>query len=207
MVIGVCLLSMSFAALNPIADAIHNYKKIDAYSVTLRSKSRNASEIIKYYYKRPGFVRMEFIEPHNGAVLVYDPFKKLVRLRPFSHLKSFILSLKPDDFLVRSSKGHTVAESDIGTLLKRVEELQENGKTEVLGEEAVGGRETLLVSVTGTSDKTVQGTSKYLLWLEKDSFMPLRVKAYDAGGELSEDVMMDDLKINPALPEDYFKIE
>lgn len=207
MLIGVCLLSMSFAAANPIADATDNYKNISAYSVTLRSKSENASETIKYYYKKPGFVRMEFVEPHSGALLVYDPVKRLVTLRPFSSLKSFVLNLKPDDFLVRSSKGHTVAESDIGALLKRVSELQKNDKTEALGEEDVGGRKAILVSVEGNNGTAVDGTHKYLLWLEKDSFMPLRVKSYNSNGKLSEDVLMDDLKINPELPGNFFEIE
>ncbi len=207
MLIGVCLLSMSFAATNPIANAMDSYRDISAYSVTLRSKSENTSEIIKYYYKKPGFVRMEFIEPHSGAVIVYDPVRKAVKLRPFSSLKSFVLNLKPDDFLIRSSKGHTVAESDIGALLKRVKELQKNGKTEVLGEEDVEGRKALLVSVEGKNGMAVEGTHKYLLWLEKDSFMPLRVKAYDSDDRISEDVLMDDLKINPELPENFFNIE
>ncbi len=208
MLVGICLLSMTFAATNPIADAVNNYRNdVNTYSVTLRSKSRHATEIIKYYYKKPGFVRMEFVEPHNGALLVYDPMKKVVRLRPFNFLKSFVLNLAPDDSLVRSASGHTVAESDIGALLKRVEELQKNGDTELLGDEEVGGRRALLVAVEGVDDKTVGGTHKYLLWLEKDSLMPLRVKAFNVGGALSEDVLMDDLKINPALPSHFFEIE
>jgi len=198
---------MTFAATNPIAAAIDNYKNVNAYSVTLRSKSENNSETIKYYYKKPGFVRMEFIEPHSGALLVYDPFKKLVILRPFNSLKSFVLNLRPDDFLVRSSKGHTVAESDIGALLKRVSELQKNGTTDVQGQEDIGGRKAVLVSVEGQKGSSVDGTHKYLLWLEKGSFMPLRVKAFDSSDKLSEDVMMDDLRINPELPEHYFEIQ
>lgn len=207
MLIGVCLLTMSFAAANPIAEAMDSYKNISSYSVTLRSKSQNASETIKYYYKKPGFVRMEFIEPHSGALLVYDPAKKLVILRPFGSLKSFVLKLRPDDFLVRSSKGHTVAESDIGALLKRVSELQKNGITGVLGEEDIGGRKALIVSVAGKKGMTVDGSHKYLLWLEKGSFMPLRVRAYDSSDKLSEDVLMDDLRINPQIPENYFEIQ
>jgi outer membrane lipoprotein-sorting protein len=207
MLIGVCLLTMSFAATNPIADAMDSYKNINAYSVTLRSKSENTSETIKYFYKKPGFVRMEFIEPHSGALLVYDPAKKLVTLRPFSSLKSFVLTLKPNDFLVRSSNGHTVAESDIGALLIRVSELQKKGSTDVLGDEDIAGRKTMIVSVAGKKGVSVDGTHKYLLWLEKGSSMPLRVKAYDTGDKLSEDVLMDDLRINPELPENYFEIQ
>lgn len=67
-----------------IQRAIENYQTVDTYVATLRSvKDGHVSEEIKYYYKKPGFVRMEFITPHKGAVLVYNPETNKVRLRPF----------------------------------------------------------------------------------------------------------------------------
>ena len=32
------------------------------------------------YYKKPVFVRMEFIHPHDGALLLYNPIAQRVRL-------------------------------------------------------------------------------------------------------------------------------
>ncbi len=206
MLIGV-LLYAALVAGDPITTAIENYKNIISYTVTLRSKSSNTSEIIKYYYKKPGLIRMEFVTPHNGAVLVYDPGKKEVQLRPFSFFKSFILNLKPDDYLIRSSKGHTVAESDIGALLKNVRELQKNGETEILGDEKIGESMATLVRVDGAGMESVDGVRRYRLWLDKKTFFPLKVQAYSTDDRLTEDVLMDDLKIDPELPENFFTIE
>lgn len=189
-----------------ISTAIENYNSVESYSVTLRSRSNDSSEEIRYYYKKPGFVRMEFIKPYRGAMLVYSPSKKEARLRPFGFLKSFILTLSPDNSLIKSSKGHRVDESDIGALLKIVKKLQSNGKTEISGEESVGNRPVMVVSVKGEKDFTINGIHRYMLWLDKKSFLPLKVAAYNMKGELMEEVAMDDLMINIGITEDLFEL-
>ncbi|MEW6109573.1 MAG: DUF1571 domain-containing protein [Nitrospirota bacterium] len=200
------LLAMTSAVHEPISTAIENYKNVESYSVTLRSRGNDSSEEIKYYYKRPGFVRMEFIKPHKGAVLVYSPYKKEVRLRPFGFLKPFVLTLNPDNNLIKSSRGHTVDESDIGSLLRTVKKLQADGKTEVAGEEAVGNKPAMLVRVEGNPDFVVDGIHRYLLWLDKKTFLPLKVSAYDLKGYLVEEVLMDDLDIGIAITESFFEL-
>ncbi len=190
----------------PISIAADNYKAVDSYRVTLRSRSDNSIEEIKYYYKRPGFVKMEFIEPHKSAVLVYNPLKKEVRLRPFGFLKFFVITLSPDSNLIKSSKGHRVDESDIGALLKTVGMLQSGGKTEILGNEDVGGKEALKVNVEGGKESAVDGVNRYVLWLDKNTFLPLKVAAYDLEGKPVEEVLMDDIETNLEFPKDFFDL-
>ena len=49
------------------------------HSSNVRSARGAESQIIHYSYRRPGFIRMEFVEPHRGAVLVYTGFALAVR--------------------------------------------------------------------------------------------------------------------------------
>lgn len=189
------------AFAGPVEDALSSFERLESYKVTLRSSS---GEVIRYFFKKPGYIRMEFEEPHKGAVLVYDPFKKEVLLRPFGFLKSFELRISPDDKLIRSSRGHTVDESDIGSLLKNVKKLKDNGMAQVAGEEVVKGRGTLVVEIQGEGAFEVDGTNRYRLWLEKTLMLPVKVEAYSASGELLEGVLMDDLEVDPALSKDLF---
>lgn len=200
------LLLAIMPAQDIISTSIENYNSVESYSVTLRSKSDDSSEEMRYYYKRPGFVRMEFTRPHKGAILVYSPSKKEVRLRPFGFFKSFVLTLNPDNSLIKSSKGHRVDESDIGALLKVVKRLQSGGKTEVSGEESVGNRPVVVVSVKGERDFTVNGIHRYILWFDKKMSLPLKVAAYDIQGALIEEVIMDDLQVNIGIAEDFFDL-
>ncbi len=189
---------------DPISAAIENYENIHSYQVTLRSYGDEPEEIIRYYYKKPGFIKMEFIKPYRGAVLVYNPSKDEVKLRPFGFLKPLVLTMAPDNSLITSSRGHRVDESDIGALLDMVKRLQLQGKTEIQGEEILGGKKTIRVSVKGNEDFTVDSIHRYLLWLDVKTYLPLKVSAYSIDDELIEEVMMDDLEINIDFHEDYF---
>lgn len=207
MILAAMVLAASIAVAegDAVTAALNAFSKVQSYSVTLRSGAGDGpKEIIKYYFKRPGFVRMEFVSPYKGAVLVYDPLKKYVRLRPFGFLKPLVLTLSPENKLVKSARGHTVDESDIGALLRMVSALKDIGETKAEAEEEVSGRPADVVSVIGAVGKTVDGINKYLLWLDKKTRLPLRVSAYDAGGKLIEDVLMDDLDLDVELPEGFF---
>jgi len=65
--------SGAVAVLDPIESAIQHYAHVNTYTVIVRSVKQNKKEELRYYFKRPGFVRMEFIKPHAGAVLVFSP--------------------------------------------------------------------------------------------------------------------------------------
>ena len=149
---------------------------------------------------------MEFIRPHKGAVLVYNPTKKEVRLRPFGFLKFFVLTLSPESKLLKSSKGHRVNESDIGSLLKIVKRLQSHGISQKLKADTLGKRHTVLISVEGKGDFAVNGVHLYYLWLDKKTFLPLKTSAYNTQGKLIEEVLMDDLQINIEFPENFFNL-
>ncbi len=52
-----------------LAAAIEHYQTVESYRVTIRSFHEGGEEQIRYYFRKPGFVRMEFILPHAGAAL------------------------------------------------------------------------------------------------------------------------------------------
>ena len=201
----VLLLSLASPPQDPVATALEKYDHTTSYRVTLRSGQGDSSEIIKYFYKKPGFIRMEFIRPHEGAVLIYDPIEKKVRLRPFESTGAVVLTLNPDDNLVKSAQGHRVDDSDIGALLRRVDRLKKHGQTTILGEEKVGERQTLVVRVEGEKDFAPEGRHRYILNLDETVWLPLKVRAYDTSGNLLEEVLMDDLETNVQLDDALFK--
>ena len=189
---------------DPVAIALRNYRNITTYQVTLRSKSHNFFEEIRYYYKS-AHIRMEFIRPWCGAILTYNPINKEVRLKPFG-LLSHVLTLSPDNSMLKSSAGHKVNESDIGSLIEIVANLQSSGKTDIIGDEDLSGRGAVLVRVTGTGDFTVCGIHRYDLWLDKITYLPLKIVSYDLREEVIEEVLMDDLEIDLDLPDSLFHL-
>ena len=201
------LLALSFpvASQDPLDAALASYTKVASYRVTLRSRSDFSSEIIRYFYKKPGFVRMEFIEPHKGASLVYNPETKQAKLRPFGFMNSLSLYLSPENPLIISARGHRVDASDIGALLEAARMLRANGQSKVMGSVVTGGRRTVLVAIEGEGNVTVGGNiHRCLLWLDAKTFLPVRTTTYDSSGALLEDVTLNDLDINLSLPDSLF---
>ena len=200
------MLSLTSPSDDLITASIERYSHVDSYQVTLRSTDSSSPEEIKYYFKKPGYIRMEFIQPYNGSVLVYDPLRKKVRVRPFGFLKFLVFTLDPESSLLKSSRGHKVSESDIGSLLTVVEKLRSHGTSENLDDAPVGTRQAVRISVKGNDGYAVNGIHLYHLWLDRDILLPLRVSAYDTGSNLIEDVVMDDLEINVTFPENFFEL-
>ena len=128
-----------FGGRDLVADAQARFDALANYQVTLKSTSAGAEPVeVLYGYRKPGFVRMDFIRPHPGAALAYSPETGKVTLWPFGFDTFPRLTLSPDSRMIRSPRGHRVDQSDLGALLVNVRALQQHGETQVVGAEARG---------------------------------------------------------------------
>ncbi|HEX2531012.1 MAG TPA: DUF1571 domain-containing protein [Burkholderiaceae bacterium] len=191
--------------MDPIGAALEHYRSIAGYQATIKSIRADGGEVIRYYYRQPGLVRMEFVKPHKGAVLIYKPDKRRVYLWPLGHGLLPPMALSPDNVLLQSPTGQTIDRSDVGALLENVRTLQRGGRTEVLGEEAAGSRRaTVHVMVAGRPGATLGRIHRYDLWLDRGNDFPIQVVSFDTQGRAIEKVMMEDVQLNPVLPEQLF---
>lgn len=190
---------------DPIGAAQASFSALSTYALTLRSASAHGEKVrLRYAFRKPGFVRMDFIEPHGGATLIYSPLTKAARVWPRGYPRFPSLELAADNPLIRGPHGHRVDESDLGALLHNIRALQEVGSTCVGGEERIGTRRTTQVVVEGAPGRTVARVHRYLLWLDAASALPLRVVSESVLGAPIDTVVMDDLCVDVALPPDFF---
>lgn len=197
--------SQSEKTTNPIGLSQQQFQHIHSYQVLLRSSSpQDESKIIRYSYRKPGFVRMDFTRPHPGALLIYSPVSRKVKLWPFGLGTFPVLNLSPTDSLIQDDHGHRVDQSDIGVLLSNIRRLQNDGTTVTVGEETLAGRATLHLSVTGPKGVSVDGVNRYEIWLDKSHGLPAKVVSYDRQGSLLETVLMDAMVINIQFPAYFF---
>jgi hypothetical protein len=148
---------------------------------------------------------MDFVKPHRGAVLIYDPASGVAKLWPFGHHRFPALSLSPSNPLIQSPTGQRVDRSDVGVLYHNVQALQAHGATEVLGVEPVGAREAVHVEVRGAGGYAVGRVARYRLWLDRDNGFPLKVTSIDGAGREIETVEMAELRVGSDFPEDFFR--
>jgi len=199
--------ALTATPLSLLDDAIEHYRTVETYQVTLRASRAEGEDHLRYYFRKPGFVRMEFIRPHAGAVLVYSPLTRHVRLWPFGAGRFPELGLSPHNPLIRSPGGQTVDKSDVGSLFGNVRTLLEQGQAEVRAEARMAGRGVLYFVVTGATGVAVAGVHRYELWLDTSSLFPLKVVSRDQGNAVIETVLMSDLEINAPLADTLFDPE
>lgn len=187
-----------------LTDAIACYRKVQSYRVTIRAVHADAEEHLRYFYQKPGFVRMEFIRPHAGAVLVYDPSTQRVRLWPAGAGRFPELNLSPANPLIQSSRHQRIDQSDVGVLLGHMQMLSQGGRLGPADEQALAGRQVVHLRVTGTNHFTVAGVHSHELWLDAASLFPVKVISRGLQDALLETVYMEDAEIDVALPMNLF---
>lgn len=199
--------ALSVTRLSPLDDAIEHFRSVETYQVTLHSSRADGEYRIRYAYRKPGFVRMDFILPHAGAVLVYSPLTRRVRLWPRGVGRFPELSLSPSNPLIRGPGGQTVDKSDVGALFDNVRTLLAQGEAEVRGEADLQGRSALHLVVSGAAGAAADGVHRYELWLDVSSRFPLKVISRDRQDAIIEIVTMEALQINPPLAQTLFDPE
>ncbi|CAI08757.1 hypothetical protein [Aromatoleum aromaticum] len=192
-------------------EAEAHFRALESYRATLHSIGPNGDrQVMRYFYRKPGWVRIDCVEPHRGAVLIYDPGARKVRLWTFG--LGFgggfgfmpALSLAPDNPLVRSPRGHTVDRSDVGALFENLQSLRAGGSFTPLGAGTVSGEPAVGFEVAGVAGLIVDGAHRNRVWLAQDTLFPRRVENFDEADDLVEIVDLIDVELDVDFPERFF---
>lgn len=192
-------------------EAKARFRELESYRATLHSAGRDGDwQVMHYFYLKPGWVRIECVEPHRGAVLIFDPGARKLRLWTFGLGWGWgfgfvpALSLAPDNPLVRSPRGHTVDRSDVGALFDNLQTLRTGGSLTPLGAGTIAGEPTVGFEVAGAAGLIVGGAHRNRVWLARDTLFPRRVESFDEADELVETVDLVDAELDVVFPERFF---
>ncbi|MBU1405922.1 MAG: hypothetical protein KKE83_03545 [Proteobacteria bacterium] len=180
-----------------LSEMTKKFTALSNYTTLLDSEGDGGRSKIVYTYKKPGFIRMDFIQPHRGATLVFNPITHKATLRPFAQL-FFTFSLDPGNRLITDAKGHTVDQSDIGALLRSMAASAREGSVTHLPPETHENLVCPRLRVEGAK-------TTYFVWIHPELLLPIKVVKLFAGGEkeivflrnLSVDVSLDDTAFTP----------
>lgn len=193
------------AMADPLSEAETRFRALSSYQVTLRSTAADGErQVMRYFYRKQGWVRMDFVQPHRGMVLVYDPDARQARLWPFGLGHWPTLRLAPDNPLLRGRHGHRVDRSDVGALLANLQALRARGRLSELGDAELAARPAAGFEVVGDAGVQVAGVHRYLVWLARGSLFPIKVESFGPDDMLIETVDLDDIETDVAFPERFF---
>jgi outer membrane lipoprotein-sorting protein len=189
---------------DPLTEAEVRFHALNTYQATMHSLAADGEQqVIRYFYRQPGWIRMEFVQPHHGVVLIYDPGTRRVHVWPFGLKHIPVLTLAPDSSLI-SRHGHRVDHSDAGALLANLLALRARGSMSSLGEAQVAGQAATGLDIVGDAGVDVAGVHRYRVWLAHESLFPLRVESFAAEKGLIETVDMEGVQIDVPFAEGFF---
>jgi hypothetical protein len=176
-----------------------------SYSYLLKANHDDEPDIdlvLRYYFKSPGFVRMELIKPFAGTVIAYDPFRGTAHVMPMG-IRGLVLDLSPNSRLIKGPQDHRVDESDVLTLLRTVKELARRGKV-VLRKS--GGK--LILRVEGRKGYVVRKRiNAFVLHLDSKRLFPIYAASYDEDGDLIEEVFFEDFRSGLSFEDGFFDLK
>ncbi len=192
------------ASENFVKQLVEKFDSLVNYSAVITTSSGEDKNTINYFFQKPGFVKMVFIEPHEGVSLTYSPVIEKVLIQPFKNFKSMSLSVSPDNSLITSPQGHTIDNSHIGHLLEVVKMLSENGEVTVLSVVNDNSFNKINLEIKGLESFSINKINRYNIKFDTELYFPTEVTAYSSGGEIIEHMKLVELKIDNDFPTGIF---
>jgi outer membrane lipoprotein-sorting protein len=157
-----------------------------------------------YTFKKPGFIRLDFITPYSGMVLVYPDKNGEVAIRPagFPFLK-FHLAL--DNPFLRVASGQRLDQTDLGLLIKNIGHSltdQRRGSAEVVEE-----GEYIRVKVLADNHFQKGVETLYRFLIDQKLWLPVQVEESTPKGRLERKIILQNLRTNIGLPDSFFQLD
>ena len=181
------------------ADQVSSYSCLIYEKIVLGDKKEERT--YKYYCKKPRWVRIDIVDGDNkGATAVYNPEINKVIACKKGALSFVKLKLPPDNRKVCTIRGGTILEGTLYALLERWSYYIDNYNVNIEEED----KEIVLVSWIGDPGK-FHLIDKEMLRVDKKDLFPVEIKRYH-GDTLVEYIKVQDVKINPEIDLDFFKL-
>lgn len=227
---GVCLLGwMLLAAALPARAEVPDYAAVLAgmqeqlertvdyhcrFETWSAEGQRTRAVVLAYTYRQPASVRMEVLEgPYAGSLLLYnretDP--RRVRVMAGNPLLAVLQRMLYGEFFAVDHewmvdlRGNGIHESHWPHLLAVHRKVLQEGTSRFLGEEQLDGRRTLRYRLVSHLADAPRAISAEEVWVDADSYFPVRFLQYDASGRLVREAKATGLKFNTGIDEEWFK--
>jgi outer membrane lipoprotein-sorting protein len=120
----------------------------------------------------------------------------------------FIWSYIPETNEVIKTKLPENSEPTQNDYINAVGEFLNSTNVTLLGMESIDGRTTYLLETTPKeNEEASQLIDRTKIWVDKETWMPLRYEIYNGNGNLTLKIEIRDLKVNSGIPDSEFRFE
>lgn len=165
----------------------------------------------RYWFQKPNRLRLEFVSPHPGLVLVY-PYRPQghhgegkARVQPGGLLKFLRITLDPGSARLAVAPGQRLDQTDLGLLVRNIARslAAEARSAPVLRE----SRENLVAVVEAEAHFLPGVAARYEFRIDRGLWLPVGVREEISERGWVREVAFEGLEVNPGLPESLFRLE
>lgn len=187
------------------------------YHCRLETRSANGNEtrdvVLAYFYRRPARIRMEVLEgPYSGSLLIYNGETDAgkVRVLAGNRLVAFLQRMLYGEYFavdhewVVDLRGNGIHESHWPHFIKTHEAYLNKGTSRFVREEMMDGRVVYVYRLVSDSPEETMAVKREDLWVDAESFFPVRYLQYDEAGRLIRKAVTKELRFNTGINERLF---
>jgi outer membrane lipoprotein-sorting protein len=186
-----------------------SYAGVKDYQAGVEERTYNKDGSFKikkflYTFKKSGCIRLDFVIPHSGMVLVYPGKNGEVVIRP-SGFPFFKFHLGLDNPLLRVDSGQRLDETDLGLLIKNIAHSltdQRRGPVEVEEEDGY-----IRVQVLADSHFQKGVETLYRFLIDQKLWLPVQVEESTPGGRLERKIVFHNLRTNISVLDSFFRLD
>ncbi len=156
----------------------------------------------KYFFKKPGRIRVEFISPHSGLIVFYRRGEGEATLRPFPSFPSLQFNFSIDNSILQTPTGQSINQTDmiffIDFLFRNLAGVpQEDDQFQERKEE---------VNFLFWGRDYVKGEKpeRYHIFISRESWFPVRIERYSPEGKPMETSIIRNYVVNSHPPDAFF---
>lgn len=190
-------------AMQNVMSAVNCYQARMTYHQVKGAKTEDRT--VEFAYKRPGWIRNQITRGKDaGTIAVYDPYKDKIYARlPWLPLP---VTFEPGDARALTLRGERMYDTHLFVLLKRIEWFRSHGEIRFVREDTFGGKRCRVLEFSTASPGEIRGVARELCWFDVSTSLPVRLESYDCQGRELQWLVLRNIRLNPELPRNYFKV-
>lgn len=186
------------------------YAEVKDYQTKIEVRTYGKDQSLKaekflYTFKKPKRIRPDLVSPHPGMVLIYPNRKGKVGVRPSGWASFFKLSLSPDSFLLKTSTGQPIDQTDMGLLIGNISRSLTDGRHGLPNLEETG--ESIRVQVLAENHFRRGVQTRYEFLIHKMKWLPVGVSEFAPDGVLERQVIFREFRINTGVKDSFFQLQ
>jgi len=157
-----------------------------------------------YTFKKPKRIRLDFESPHSGMVLIYPDKNGKVSVRPGGVTHIFQFHLSSGNPLIMGASGQRIDQTDMGLLIENISRSltdQRRGQIEI---EQDGHIRIRVLAVNHFQEGVL---TRYQFFIDKDLWLPVKVKESSPDEELERTVIFENLRMNTGVSDSFFQMD